>query len=196
MSQGRALGTGEQEILTAVGYLVMKWNYAEHCARQILRGYLSGTSLDAPDHLKLSSKMAKWIEDELRDAALPRWTGVGRPYLEALIDAYSIAREHRNQIVHGLWATANTQGPHGATAILMNEMPRDSKVVAPKHMRRSDLQPLIEHFTLLAEYSQNVMVAFDTSGARTLKRDGSPALDPLPPLIAALPPCEFETIDI
>ena len=183
---GKPLTNGELEILTAVGYLVMKWNYAEHCARQILRGYLQGTSIDDPDHLKLSSRNARWIEQELRDEVLPRWTGVGARHLTRLVEAYASARPHRNRIVHGLQMTADAGS--GAQAFLLHTMPQSRKSASPDLVRIAEFAPLIAHFTELAEFSQNVLVAFDQCGNLATNKDGTLVLPHLPPLIDVLSP--------
>jgi hypothetical protein len=77
MSGTNLISEPEEDILPCLGYLVMRWNYAERCARQILRMYVPGDSIDDHDHLKLSVRMAKWIEDELKTEVLPKWFDQG-----------------------------------------------------------------------------------------------------------------------
>ena len=194
MELGRHLGARELEILTAVGYLVMKSNYAEYCARQILRSYIKPSSFADQEHLKLSSRTARWIEDELRDAALPLWQNPGRPFLERLIEAYSRARQHRNKIVHGVWATSDAGGPKGATALLVNHMPIKGKEPVPEFISIDHLRLLGDHFTLLAAFSQRVMVAFDQDGAQARNSDGTPVVATFPELIPVLPACEYDLV--
>lgn len=194
MSGFNPLSKGEEEILTQVGYLVMKWNFAEWCARQILRRYAKGDSLDDPDHLKLSARTAKWIEDELRDAALPKWQGSGRPYLERLINAYASAREHRNHVVHGIFGTAHTGGDAPAQAILIPSMPKNNQPQLPQHITTFDLQPIAVHFHDLTDFARKVMVAFDPRGGRALNADGSPVIDSLPTFITPLPRPQYVTM--
>ncbi|MBC7769731.1 MAG: hypothetical protein H7124_13200 [Phycisphaerales bacterium] len=192
MSRDNLLTERELEILTSVGYLIMKWNYAEYCARQILRRYISEDSIDMPKHLQLSSRMAKWIEDELRDKTLPKWGPPGDAHLDRLIEAYSRAREHRNKIVHGTWMTSDTRGPRPATALLFNSKPVNGKSPHPQFITAADLRPLIDHFADLAEFSQKVMVAFNADGTLAHNNDGTPVLDVLPTLIGTLPPCTYD----
>jgi hypothetical protein len=187
------LSKREEEILTCLGYLVMRWNYAERCARQILRGYLTGTSLDDPDHLYLSGRIAKWIEDELRSDILPKWQGPGRPYIERLIDAFSIARDHRNHLVHGIYSTADTNGALPAQAVLLPPKPKNRKTQLPTSITAAEIRPIADHINDLAMFAREVMVGFDQRGDHALNADGSPVLDPLPPLIAPLPPCRYLT---
>lgn len=193
MSGATSISRSEEDLLTCLGYLVMKWNYAERCARQILRGYVSGTSLDDPDHLKLSGRMAKWIEDELRDGALPKWQGPGREYLERLINAYAVARDHRNHFVHGIYSTVAGGGPRPAQAILVPAMPKNNKTQLPTFVTIDDIRPVANHFHELAMFAREVMVGFDAHGNRALNSDGSPVLAQLPELIAPLPPCKYVT---
>lgn len=194
MSDNNLISKREEEILTSLGYLVMRWNYAEYCARQILRKYLMGDSLNDPDHLKLSARNAKWIEDELRTDTLPRWQGSGRPYLERLIDAFAVAREHRNHLVHGIYATADTKGPPPAQAILIPAMPKNKKAQLPTFTTAAEMRPIANHFHDLAMFAREVMIGFDQRGERALNSDGSPVLEQLPALISPLQPCQFLTM--
>lgn len=105
----------EEKLLSCLGYLVVRWNYLEHCTRQILRMYAQGDSIDDPDHLRISAHVAIRIEQELKKIAADHWTGDGKRYLDCLIAAYEIAREHRNHFVHGMYMTFGARGPcsHG-----------------------------------------------------------------------------------
>jgi hypothetical protein len=193
MSDTKLISKREEEILTCLGYLVMRWNHAERCARQILRKYVTGGSLDDPDHLKLSALMAKWIEVELRKDALPKWQGSGRQYLERLIDAYAAAREHRNHLVHGIYATADAGGPPPALAILIPAMPKNNKTQLPTYVTAADIRQIANHFHDLSMFASDVMVGFDERGERALNPDGSPVLEQLPALISPLQPCKYLT---
>lgn len=143
------LTKAEEEILTNVGYLVMKWNYAEYCARQILRRQIQGGSLSDPEHMKLSNRSAGWIENELRDRTLPLWTDPGRRYLESLIDAYAAAREHRNHIVHGFWMTSGGGGSTPAQGILNPSKPIAGKNQLITFFSAADLRSITDHFHAL-----------------------------------------------
>lgn len=120
METGNILTSDEEKLLIALGYLVMRWNYAEHFARQILRQYLPGDSIYDKDHLKLTKKPAGGIEDDLRKLALPKWQCPGRPFLIKLIDAYESARKHRNHVVHGIFSTMHARGEWPAQALLIS----------------------------------------------------------------------------
>lgn len=152
MSDTKLISKREEEILTCLGYLVMRWNYAERCARQIFRKYVTGDSLDDRDHLKLSARKAKWIEDELRSDALPNWQGSGRQCLELLIDAYAAAREHRNHLVHGIYATVDACGPPPAQAILIPAMPKNNKTQLPTYVTAAEIRPIANHFHDLIDF--------------------------------------------
>jgi hypothetical protein len=182
----KPMSQGELEILSAIGYLTMRWNYAEHCSRQILRQYVDDEHIDDPGHIRLSGRPAKWIEDELRERVLPIWREPGRTYLASLIDAYGAARVHRNQKVHGIWMTVDTGGSRPAQALLMNSMPVGGKTQAPDFIAHGDLTVLFEPFMLLGEFAQKVGVGFDKEGLRAHNRDGTYVIDPLPPLLVPL----------
>jgi hypothetical protein len=193
MPETTSISKNEEELLTCLGYLAMKWNYAEWCARQTLRAYVPDTSLDDPGHLKLSARMAKGIEDDLRNIALPQWLGVGRIYLERLIDAYTVARDHRNHYVHGVYTTLGTGGPMPAQALLVPVMPKNKKTQLPSFVTIADMRPIADHFHELGMYAQQVMVGFDQYGSRALNSDGTPVLAQLPALLTPLPPCKYVT---
>ena len=193
MTKPNLLSNREEAILTCVGYLVMRWNYAEWSARQILRKYVAADSIDDPEHLKVSARMAKSIEDELRNSVLPKWTGLGRKYLEVLLDAYAIAREHRNHFVHGIYATFDTASSEAAQALLIPSAPKNKKTQVPTFTTIATMRPIAEHFHDLAMFARDVMAAFDERGERALNPDRTPALDPLPSPITPLEPCQYET---
>lgn len=193
MSGTAPISKSEEDLLTCLGYLVMKWNYAEWCARQTLRAYVSDTSLDDPGHLKLSSRTAMGIEDDLRNIALPQWQGPGRIYLERLLDAYTVARDHRNHYVHGVYATHGPGGPRPAQAVLIPAKPKNKKAQLPSFVTIADMRPLADHFHELGMFAQQVMAGFDQHGNRALNSDGTPVLAQLPALLTTLSPCKYLT---
>ncbi|MFZ6673427.1 hypothetical protein [Undibacterium sp. Xuan67W] len=172
---------------------MIRWNYAERCARQILRKDVAGDSMDDPAHLKLSKRTAKSIEDELKNDTLPRWQAPGRQYLECLIDAYAVAREHRNHFVHGIYATADTHGPYLAQAVLIPPMPNNGKTQLPTLVTAADISPITNHIHHLSLFAREIMIGFDVRGGRALNADGSPVLEQLPALILPLQPCNYLT---
>lgn len=193
MSETAPISKSEEDLLTCLGYMVMKWNYAEWCARQTLRAYVPDTSLNDSGHLKLSARMAKGIEDDLRNIALPRWLGTGRIFLERMIDAYSVARDHRNHYVHGIYSTVGFGSNAPARAVLIPAKPHNGKTQVPSHVSLIDMRPLGDHFHDLAIFAREVMVGFDQHGNRALNPDGTPVLAQLPALLTPLPPCRYET---
>ena len=194
MSNTGRISKAEEDILTAIGYLVMRWNYAEHFARQILRQYLPGTSLGDPDHLQLSGRPAAWIENQLQSEVLPLWKDPGRSYLERLILAYSRAREHRNHLVHGIYMTADAGGPYPAVAVLIPTRPTNRKVEVPSHATLGDIHPLADYFHDLAMFARDVSVGFAKDGALATNPDGTPVLTELDRLIQPLEPRKYEVI--
>jgi hypothetical protein len=193
MSDANLISKREEEILTCLGYLVMRWNYAEWCARQILRKYVSGSSMDDLDHLAISKLQALQIEFRLRDEVLPKWNGPGKQYLETLVKSYSIAREHRNHFVHGIYATADAGGSSCAQAILIPAKPKNNKTQLPAHATAADVRVIGEHAHDLAMFARKVMLGFDERGDVALNPDGSPVIDPLPVLITPLVPLKYLT---
>jgi hypothetical protein len=193
MNETPMISKGEEEILVCIGYIVMRWNYAERCARQIIRSYVVGDSLDDAAHLKLSSRGAKWIEDELKNAALPKWGGTGRKYLEALIHTFAAAREHRNHFVHGIYDTFRSSGPRPALGLLMPTMPWNNRTQLPSYTSLTEMRPIANHLHELAIYAQAVMVGFDSRGEPMLNPDGSPVLAEPPSMISPLPPLQYAT---
>jgi hypothetical protein len=190
------LSPAEEKLLSCLGYLVARWNYVEHCTRQILRMYAEGESIDDPDHLRISSHVAVRIEQELKKVAATHWTGVGKPYLDSLIAAYEVAREHRNHLVHGIYMTFGASGPFEAHAVLVPAKPIDRRSQVPSYVKLSELLPVAEHVHELAMFAREVMVGFDASGNRALNANGTPVLAALPSLIVQLPPCKYLTTDI
>ena len=189
------LAKSEEEILTSIGYLVVRWNYAEFFARQILRAYVSGDSLFHPEHLKLSKQQSWWIEEELRTSVLPKWTGMGHGYLERLIEAYTNGRGHRNHLVHGIYMTLAGMGEHEAQAFLYPAMPKDGKPQAPSFVPKSEVKRIADHFHDLAMFTREVSIAFDVKGDGAVVGNGNFVIVDLPPLLIALPACTYETID-
>jgi len=195
MESPRLLAKSEEEIFTAIGYLVVRWNYAEFFARQILRAYVQGDSLFHPEHLKLSRQQSWWIEDELRKKVLPLWTRTGRPYLERLVEAYATAREHRNHLFHGIYDTFAGMGEREAQALLYPAKPKNGRPQAPSFVPKSEVRRIADHFHDLAMFSRDVSIAFDAKGDRALDSDGNHVIAELPALVEALPACTYETID-
>jgi hypothetical protein len=193
MSDSNLISKREEEILTCLGYLVMRWNYAEWCARQILRKYASGESLDDPDHLRVSKLPSKQIEDALTDDVLPQWQGPGREYLERLIEAYAVARDHRNHFVHGIYATADTGGSPPAQGILIPAKPHSNRTQLPTYATADELRVIADHVHDLAMFARDVMLGFDARGDRALNPDGSSVLEQLPLLITPLQPRKYLT---
>lgn len=194
VSNTNVISKGEEEILTAIGYLVMRWNYAEYFARQTLRQYLSGGSMEDADHLKLSSRPASWLEEQLRVDVLPRWQEPGRSYLERLILAFSRGREHRNYFVHGIYMTHKASGPYEPQAILVPAMPKNNKPQIPSHVMLSELRTIADYFHDLAMFAREVNIGFSADGARALEASGQPVLAELPTMLNALEPPQYQTL--
>src|SRR5262245_20341786 len=123
---------GQTAILALMGKIVAQWNYAEHCSRQIIRKRIPGGHVDDKDHIHLSKQTPKWMEDQLLDEVLPRWSGnPGEPYLESLIAAFSAAREYRNHYAHGSCATFPETPAAPAQAAVIPTKPHKNKTQAP-----------------------------------------------------------------
>lgn len=179
--------TGEEEILALLGKIVAQWNYAEHCSRQIIRKRIPGGDIDDPDHLSLSKRTPKWMEDELRDSVLPTWAGApGEPYLQSLIAAFSAARGYRNHYVHGVWATVPTTP---AQAVIIASKPHENRTQAPGFATAADLRPIAYHLEALGAFACEVGNAFEVSGLRA--KDSSLVVATLPPQIEPLPPFPY-----
>lgn len=189
------LSRQEADLLASIGYLVVRWNYAESFTRKIIGMYVQGDSLFHPERLKLAKRQSIWIEEELQTTALPRWRGIGRPYLERLIECYTRAREHRNHLVHGIYMTFGPMGPNEAQALLLPAMPKDGKPQAPTYALHSEIRLIASHFHDLAMFARDVSLAFDEDGSRAVDREGNPVLAELPSLLTPIRPCKFETID-
>jgi hypothetical protein len=189
------LSKQEADLLASIGYVVVRWNYAESFARQLIGMYVQGDSLFHPERLKLAKLPSLRIEEELQAKALPRWLGEGRPYLERLIECYTRAREHRNHLVHGIYMTFGPMGPNEAQALLVPAMPKDGKPQAPTYAAHSEIRSVASHFHDLATFARDVSLAFDEEGSRAVDREGKPVLGELPSMLAPIHPCKFETID-
>ena len=183
------LTADEDALLSSVGYLVMRWNYAEHCARQILRQYLAGDALSDKDHLKLTRLPASAIEEELKKVALPKWQQPGREFLSQLITAYSSARSHRNRIVHGLYATSPSRGEWPPHLILISMIP-DHWEYRP-FIDLATIQRTAHHFHDLAMYAREVSLTFAGDGSFAYNFDGSRIMADLPKEVQALPHIEL-----
>ena len=194
ITQEGLLNPDEEKLLTALGYLVMRWNYAEYFARQILRKNLAEDSLFDEGHMKISRQSAGHIEDALRKLALPNWQNPGRKFLEGLIEAYSSGRQHRNHIVHGIWSTAPQRGHWPAQAILIYAKPHDGKLWHPSNIELDKLVATANHFHKLAMFAREVALTFDGEGSVAKDSDGSPIMHKFPEIISPLP--EVERIEI
>lgn len=194
MNLDSTLSKSENELLSGLGYLVVRWNYLEYWGRQILRQYVEADSIDAPGHLRISAHGAMEIEKALKKVVSEHWAGEGRPYLDRLILVYEIAREHRNHLVHGIYLTADTNGPCGATAILFPAKPIKRSTQLPSFVQVGELRSTAQHIHDLAMYARTVMLAFDGKGQRKLNSDGKPEVAELPELISPLPVLEHITL--
>lgn len=187
---------GQTEILALIGKIVAQWNYAEHCSRQIIRMRIPGGHIDDNAHIHLSKQTPKWMEDQLRDEVLPRWSGTpGEPYLKSLIAAFSSAREYRNYYVHGIIAThpATPDGP--AQAVVVPSKPHNNKMQPPEFVTAAVLFPIADHLEKLGAFACDVGTAFDVSGQRATNDDGSPVIAALPLVIEPLPPFPYAPLD-
>ncbi len=189
------LSKAEEDILTCFGYIVMRWNYVEYCARQILRTYIPEGSMDDSEQLKLSARPASWIEGMLKSSALPHWSGEGKAYLEGFIEAYAVAREYRNHLAHGIFQTASAPGSPRAVAVLFPAMPKNNRSQLPSFISLSEMKPVADHLFDLGNFAQKVMVGFDRCGVRALNKDGTLVLPGLPAFVSPLPPCQYSTTD-
>ena len=194
MSVEHLLSKSEERLLACLGYLVARRNYLEHCSRQILRMYAQGESMDDPDHLRISAHIAVRIEQELEKISV-HWMGEGRRYLDCLIEAFKISREHRNYLVHGIYMTFGARGPYEAQAVLVPSKPIGGRSQVPSHVTFSEMLPIAAHVHELAMFSREVMVGFDKNGNRALNADGTPVLSALPRLVSPLAPCKYVTTE-
>lgn len=183
---------GQTEILALIGKIVAQWNYAEHCSRQIIRMRICGGHVDDRHHIHLSKQTPKWMEDQLRDEVLPRWSRApGEPYLQSLIAAFSAAREYRNYYVHGIIATHRETPDGPAQAVVAPSKPHNNKMQTPGFVTAADLYLITAHLEKLGAFACDVGTAFDVSGQRATNDDGSPVIAALPPEIAPLPPFPY-----
>ena len=194
-SESNQISDGEEELLTSIGYIVMRWNYAEYFARQTLRQYLSGDSMEDPDHLKLSSRSASRLEDQLRTDVLPIWQEPGRAFLERLVLAFSRGRDYRNHFVHGIFMTHRASGPNEPLAILFPPMPKNGKPQIPSHVTFSEVRAIANHFHDLAMFSREVNIAFARDGTRAVDAGGQPLLRELPEMLSVLNPLQYQTTE-
>jgi len=157
--------------------------------------YARGDSIDDRDQLRISAHGAVRIEQELKKIACIHWKGEGKPYLDCMIAAYEVAREHRNHFVHGVYMTFGARGPYEATAVLIPAKPINGSSQVPSHVTLGDMLPVARHIHELAMFSRDVMVGFDSSGNRALNADGTPVLADLPLLVSPLPPPKYITTE-
>lgn len=182
----------QNQLFARLGYISTRWNYLEDCSRQILRMYVEGESLDAPDHLEISRYGAIHIERRL-DAISAHWVDEGKPFLDCLIRAFTRAREYRNHLIHGAYMTVGARGPYEAHVILVPSKPIGNYSQHPSHITLSELTKIADHVHELAMFAREIMIGFDKNGNRALNSDGTPVLLNLPNLIEPLDPCKYVT---
>lgn len=185
--------TGEEEVLAVLGKIVVQWNYAEHCSRQIIRKRITDGSISDADHINLSKRTPKWMEDELRDRILPDWIeNDGEAHLQSLIAAFAAAREYRNYYVHGIWATVSS---NPAKAVVVPSKPHENKVLEVEFVTAVQLHPIAVHIEEMGAFACGVSSAFDVNGSRILQESGEPAISDLPQLIEPLPKFPYKWLD-
>jgi hypothetical protein len=177
----------EEAILAAIGYLVMRWNYAENFARQILRMYCNEGTLFSKGHQKISGQSAGGIEQDLEKIALPNWGHPGFEYLERLIEVYASGRNHRNNIVHGIHSTSPQRGKWPAQAIMVYAKPQAGKLFIPTNIDLHELKNVAHHFHDIAMFARDVAICFNKDGSVAENPDGSAVLPSLPTMILPLP---------
>lgn len=190
MADAQPLSQDEEEILTSVGYLVMRWNYAEYFMRQIIRQYLTGISILDSDHIKLSKTKPKDLVKRLNEDILPKWQAPGQKYLKCLIEVFAAGRDHRNNIVHGIRMTIHGHEERPAYAILMPNEPFEGKLDLGSYVELSTIRSLADYFHDLAMFAREIGIAFGSDGSLAYNQDGSLANPVLPDLISVLPPIE------
>jgi hypothetical protein len=175
----------EDQLLSSLGYLVLRWNYAEHFARQILRSYIPEGGLSGRDHLKLTRARASSLEERLEKEAIPNWKQPGKEFLNQLIDAFASAREYRNRIVHDAWDTFPARGDYQACLIRLSLDPKYEKL--PPQLYLTDLRKIADHFHDLAMFAREVSLTFTSDGSIAINSDGSPVMEKMPEAVRPLP---------
>lgn len=180
----------EERIFLALGYLVVRWNYAEYHIRQLLRENVGAASMLDPASIKISNSVPSALSTNLFELA-KTWEGrEGEPYIKSLDEAFRVAVDHRNHLVHGAWMTVACGDPETAVAVMIPSKIRNSQLELPSHVPVEDFERTAHYFHDLGLFAWNVYVGFSADGARAVDGEGQPVVAELPPLLSALPPIE------
>jgi hypothetical protein len=180
----------EQRIFFALGYLVVRWNYAEYHVRQLLRQKVGAASMLDPASIKISNSVPSALSTSLLELATT-WEGrEGEPYIKSLDEAFRVAVDHRNHLVHGAWMTVASGDPETAVAVMIPSKIRNSQLELPSHVPVDDFERTARSFDDLGMFAWSVYVGFSPDGARAVDASGQPVVAELPPLLPSPPPIE------
>jgi hypothetical protein len=180
----------EDRIFLALGYLVVRWNYAEHHVRQLLRRASgAGSMLELPS-IKVSNSVSSVLAVDL-SALAKKWEGrEGEPYIKCLEEAFKVAIDHRNHLVHGTWMTVACGDPETAMAVMIPSKIRNSQHELPSHVPVEEFEGTAHYFHDLGMFARSVHVGFAADGERAFDGERQPVIPHLPPMIELLPPIE------
>ena len=107
----------EEAVLAAIGYLAMRWNYAERLVRIFLGRQSKIQSKFQVEAIRIWTAKALVLQKRLeREVAV--WQEAGRVHLNHLIKAFAEGRDLRNHYVHAIYSTWDRG--HASPAIPMD----------------------------------------------------------------------------
>lgn len=187
---GRFIASSEQRIFLALGYLVVRWNYAEYHVRQLLRRDCDSESMLEPSSIKVSNMKPFELSAKLSALARTWEREEGGPYIKCLSEAFHVALDHRNHLVHGAWMTLPYGDPDAAAAVMVPSKIRNSRLELPSHMTVEDFERTAHYFHDLGIFAWSVYVGFAADGVKAVDGEGRPVIPELPSMIDRLPPIE------
>jgi hypothetical protein len=187
---GTLISSHEKRIFVALGYLVVRWNYAEHFVRQLLRRDIGTDAILEPASIKVSNRRSSDLSRDLRALANTWSAREGEPFIKGLDEAFRIAVDHRNHFVHGAWMTVTCGDPETAMAVMSPSMIKDSRLELPSHVPVEVFEATAHYFHDLGLFARAVCIGFNGDGTRAHDEEGQNVIPELPPVIEPLPAIE------
>ena len=194
-SEETILSQQEERLLLSLGYLVMRYNYAEYFVRQMFRQQLEIDSIFDPKSVKVSNRVPTGLIEDLKELSAKIKDTESDPYVSRLAEAFEQAAERRHHLVHGVFMTAQRGDASDAIAVLIPSKMFGGRLELPKHVDGKEIETVAHHFHDLAMFARAVNLGFCPKGGRATNADSTPVIANLPPLIELLPPIDRQFYD-
>lgn len=174
MANNANLSKASVAILARVGNLVMAWNAVERWMRQFVSRH-SGDTWDAV--LAATERKGGQLTDRVDVATKQFKSTDAREHVLHFAEAFDRLRQHRNKIVHRLFATIDR--PDGTAWGLLTDVNRQG--ISADHVAEPEIIELVNKCWVFEDYARQIMTRIDKDGA-VANGETMPPKPTLPPV--------------